>query len=171
MNVKICGITRPEDALLAVELGAGLLGLNFWPGSPRAVSPAQGREIADAVRGRATLVGVFVDHAVSGIEEAAATVGLDLFQLHGDEVPAEVAPLAARAIKALRVGEGDDPAAAAAPWGSYWGLLFDAALPGHYGGTGQAWAWERAAAALPGRRVLLAAATSAPTAGATSPRR
>jgi phosphoribosylanthranilate isomerase len=156
IRVKVCGITRPTDAALAVELGAGLLGLNFWPGSPRAISPAAGRAIADAVRGRATLVGVFVDQPAAEIARVVDTVGLDLVQLHGDETPAAAAPLLARAIKALRVLDGADPAAAAAPWGGCWGLLFDAPRAGAYGGTGHAWRWERAAAALPGRRVLLA---------------
>ena len=156
MQVKVCGITTPEDAALAVELGAGMLGLNFWPGSPRAISPAQGRAIAGAVRGRATLVGVFVDPTPDLVANVADEVGLDLVQLHGDEAPESVAPFAARAIKALRLAEGDDPAAAAAAWERCWGLLFDAARPGLYGGTGHPWAWERAAAALPGRRLLLA---------------
>jgi phosphoribosylanthranilate isomerase len=156
MQVKVCGVTRPEDAVLAVELGAALLGLNFWPGSPRCVSPAQGREVADAVRGRATLVGVFVDQGRAAVEEAAAAVGLDAVQLHGDETAADAAALTLPVVKALRLGDGDDAAAAAAPFASCWGLLFDAALPGLYGGTGHAWAWERVAGAFPGRRVLLA---------------
>ena len=156
MNVKICGVTSAADAVAAVELGAGLIGLNFWPGSPRALSLRGGRSVADAVRGRAQLVGVFVDQPADFVARAAGEVGLDLVQLHGDERPEEVTPLAARAIKALRVGEGGDPVAAAAPYAACWGLLFDAARPGQYGGTGHAWAWERVAGAFPGRRVLLA---------------
>ena len=156
MNVKVCGVTTPGDAALAVELGAALLGLNFWAGSPRVLSLARARAIGDAVRGRATLVGVFVDAARDEVERAVAEVGLDLVQLHGDETPGEVEPFAPIAVKALRVPDGADAAAAAAPFAGCWGVLFDAPRDGAYGGTGHAWAWERAAGALPGGRVLLA---------------
>lgn len=156
IRVKVCGVTRPQDARLAVDLGATLLGLNFWPGSPRCLSVAQAREVADAVRGRATLVGVFVDQPAALVAATAAAVGLDVAQLHGDETPAAAAALPLPVLKALRVPEGADPAAAAAPWAGCWGVLFDAPRPGQYGGTGEAWRWERAAGALPGGRVLLA---------------
>ena len=156
IHVKVCGITRPEDARLAVDLGATLLGLNFWPGSPRCVSPGQARGVADAVRGHATLVGVFVDQPASFVAGVADAVGLEVAQLHGDETPADAAGLPLPVLKALRVPEGRDPAAAAAPWAGAWGVLFDAPRPGHYGGTGKPWRWERAAAAVPGGRVLLA---------------
>ena len=156
IRVKVCGVTRPEDARLAVDLGARLLGLNFWPGSPRCVTVARAREVADAVRGRATLVGVFVDQPPSFVAETAAAVGLDVAQLHGDESPVEAAALPLPVLKALRVPEGSDPAAAAAPWAGGGGVLFDAPRPGHFGGTGEPWRWERAAGALPGGRVLLA---------------
>lgn len=160
LHVKVCGITRAEDALLAVELGADLLGLNFWPGSPRAIDLDRGRAIADAVRGRALLVGVLVDQGVDFARRALDQVGLDLVQLHGDEGAAEAAALCSaaggpRAIRAFRLGEAF-VAAIAEPWAHCWGFLLDAARPGAYGGTGEAWAWERAAGALPGRRLLLA---------------
>lgn len=123
--VKICGVTGPADALLSAELGADYLGLNFWPGSPRAIDLQRAREIAAAVRAaapRVVLVGVFVNPTRAAVEETAAAVGLDLLQFSGDEPPAEVRPFAARAIKALRSSDG----AAAAAWAGCWGVLFDA---------------------------------------------
>lgn len=162
MRVKICGVTRPEDAALAVELGADLLGLNFWPGSPRAVTIAQAREIADAVRGRALLAGVFVDEGPASIAAAVKGAGLDLVQLHGDEEPDVLRALsragvaAGKTIRAFRVGASFNAAEATAPWDACWGFLFDASRPGFYGGSGAEWPWRRVAAAAPGRRVLVA---------------
>jgi phosphoribosylanthranilate isomerase len=160
--VKICGITTPEDALLAVELGADLLGLNFWPRSPRAVSLVQAAEVAAAVRGRVLLVGVFVDERPAAIASAVAAARLDLVQLHGDEEPevlrdlARAGVTAGRVVRALRVGPSFEGASAVAPWDECWGFLFDASRPGMYGGTGETWPWRRVADAAPERRVLVA---------------
>jgi len=168
MKVKVCGVTDPDDAALACELGADLLGINFWPRSPRAVSPAQAREVADAARGRALLVGVFVDEGPARIAEAVAAARLDLVQLHGDEEPELLRELAregvtpGKTIRAFRVGAAFDAARETAPWDACWGFLFDAARPGMYGGTGVEWPWRRVAGvseAAPGRaprRVLVA---------------
>lgn len=161
MKVKICGLTTPEDALLAVELGADLLGLNFYPPSPRFVAPARAAEIARAVAGRVPLVGVFVNRPAAEVEEIAETVGLDLIQLHGDEGPEEVAGFGRRAVKVFRRRElpGRDEVAA---YPDAWGFLFDVPHDTLYGGTGVAWAWGEVAGApeLPelvgGRPVLLA---------------
>jgi phosphoribosylanthranilate isomerase len=158
MKVKICGVVDPENARLAVDLGADFLGLNFCARSPRFVDAARAREIADAVRGRVTLVGVFVNSAPAEVADLAERVGLDLVQLSGDEGPEDVAPFAGRAIKAFRSG-GDPGAAALAPYAETWGLLFDAPHGTLYGGTGVAWSYEavcRTVRRLPGRRVFLA---------------
>jgi len=158
VKVKICGVVDPENARLAVDLGADFLGLNFCAASPRFVDPARAREIADAVRGRVTLVGVFVNAAPAEVAAIAERVGLDLVQLSGDEGPRDVAPLAGRSIKVFRSG-GDPGPDALAPYGDVWGLLFDAAHATLFGGTGVAWSYEGAAGAvrrLPGRRVFLA---------------
>lgn len=101
--VKICGVTRPEDAAAAAALGAAVVGINFWPGSSRCVADlGAAREIAAAARERALVAGVFVDEDPERIEELAAECGLDLVQLHGDEPAAVVARFAPRAIRALR---------------------------------------------------------------------
>jgi phosphoribosylanthranilate isomerase len=101
------------------------------------------------------LVGVFVDQGVDFVSRALSEVGLDLAQLHGDETAEDYDALAARAVKAFRLGDRFDPAVAA-PFADCWGYLLDAARPGLYGGTGEPWRWESAAGALPGRRLLLA---------------
>jgi len=168
--VKICGVTDPAAALLSAELGADFLGLNFWPGSPRCVNLERAREIAVAVRAaapRVALVGVFVNPAARFVEEAAATVGLDLLQFSGDEPAAAVRPFAARSIKALRTH--DLPAVAA--FAECWALLFDAPraaasqapIAQDYGGTGRQWDY---AAAAPALAWAAGTAESAGTAGA-----
>ncbi|HEV8239601.1 MAG TPA: phosphoribosylanthranilate isomerase [Thermoanaerobaculia bacterium] len=168
MKVKVCGVTSPEDAALACELGADLIGINFWPRSPRAVSLELARAVADAARGRALVVGVFVNEAPAKIAAAVETVGLDLVQLHGDEEPELLRSLAregvapGKTIRAFRVGAGFDAAAEMQAWDACWGFLFDASRPGMYGGTGEAWPWRRVGDAIAGgsgraqRRILVA---------------
>ena len=85
--VKICGITRPQDAELAAELGARALGFVFWPGSPRGVSAAIAKEIAASVPANVLKVGVFVDQPVDEVAHTMDEVGLDVAQLHGHESP------------------------------------------------------------------------------------
>ncbi len=140
-KVKVCGVIDPDNAWTAVRLGADFLGLNFYPRSPRYVGPGRAQEIAEAVRGRTTLVGVFVDASPSEIEETVARVGLDLVQLSGDETAAPFAHLASRVLKAFRSG-GDPGDEVLAPWADGWGLLFDAPHGSLYGGTGKSWGYE-----------------------------
>lgn len=150
--VKVCGVTRPEDADLAVALGADLLGLNFYPPSPRCLTVEAARAVAAAVAGRALLAGVFVDRPRAEVEEIAARVGLDLIQLHGDEGPEEAAAYGGRALKAFRVApEPGRPEVGAAgssdrldpawldPYPEAWGFLFDVRHERLYGGTGRGW--------------------------------
>jgi phosphoribosylanthranilate isomerase len=156
-HVKVCGFLDPDNARMAVEMGAGFLGLNFYVRSPRYVGPGRAREIADAVRGRTTLVGVFVDPSPDEVRQAVDRIGLDLVQLCGNEPPAPFAPFAGRTIKVFRSG-GDPGPEALAPWDDAWGLLFDAPHGSLYGGTGAAWSYETLADSehLAGRRVFLA---------------
>jgi len=154
-EVKICGVTRPEDALAAAGLGAAYLGLNFYPRSPRFVSLDRAREIAAAVAGRVPLVGVFVDRPAAEVEELAAALPLAYVQLCGDEPPEYVARFAPRAIKAFRTG-GDPGPAALAPYRDAWALLFDSRHGTLYGGTGLAWAFGAVARIAAERRVFVA---------------
>lgn len=157
--IKLCGVTRPADAALAVELGVELVGLNFYPPSPRALTVATARRLAGVISGRALVVGVFVDRPAPEVEEIAAAVGCDLIQLHGDEPPAAVAGYGGRALKVHRVapapGERIDPALAAA-YPGVWGHLYDLRHERLYGGTGRSWDYRALAGAAPGSRVLVA---------------
>lgn len=155
LKVKICGVTRPEDAVAAVDLGADLLGLNFWPGSPRCLDLSRAREIAETVRGQALLVGVFVDQPEDELRRIDEAVGLDLLQLHGDEAPEAAARFGHRALKAFRVGERFDPERLT-EYPSCWGFLFDRLRPGAYGGTGEPWRYEEVRGLLTRRPVLVA---------------
>jgi len=141
VKVKICGVVDPENARLAVDLGADFLGLNFCRASPRFLTPERAREVADAVRGRVPLVGVFVNATDREIDAIDECVGLDLVQLSGDEGPETVSRFGTRAIKAFRTG-GDPGEAALSPYAGAWALLFDAPHGTLFGGTGVAWSYE-----------------------------
>jgi phosphoribosylanthranilate isomerase len=152
--VKICGVTRVEDALAAVAAGADYLGLNFWSGSRRRVELARAREIVLAVGGAVTKVGIFVDAPAEEVEAVAAEVGLDLVQLHGNESVAYCRGFAARAIRAVRVGAAADLDVLADHPASL--FLLDTPSAG-FGGSGRTFDWTLAAAAhAHGRRFLLA---------------
>jgi phosphoribosylanthranilate isomerase len=141
-TVKICGITRQEDALVAAGLGADLLGFIFVPGSPRNVDPERAAAIAAAVRAKGStprLVGVFRDESNERIREIAGRVGLDLVQLHGAESEDDVSNLGLPSIKALRVGDTlpDTTSHPSASW-----LLFDTYDSRRAGGTGRRFDWS-----------------------------
>ncbi|HEX4954182.1 MAG TPA: phosphoribosylanthranilate isomerase [Thermoanaerobaculia bacterium] len=153
--IKICGVTTVEDALLAAQRGASHLGLNFFPPSPRCLEPAAAREIAEAVRGRVALVGVFVDRPRAEVEAIDAAVSLDLLQFHGAETPEDLAPFGARAIKVFRL-RPEDPLPDLAAFPAAWGFLFDVWHPALHGGTGEGWDFSRLAALPRGRPVLVA---------------
>jgi phosphoribosylanthranilate isomerase len=111
-RVKVCGITRPEDAELAVELGAWALGFILWPGSARHVDPAMAAGLARSLHRRVQLVGVFVNQPLDEVARAAGELGLTHVQLHGDEGPSFCSAVAqrtgCRVIKAIRVGGRSD---------------------------------------------------------------
>ena len=168
--VKLCGLTRPEDAQRAIDLGADLLGINFWPRSPRRVDLAAAREIAVLARGKATLVGVFVNEDPTKIEARRSDIGLDLVQLHGDEPPSHrerFVPQLLQVVRADTLGSPRDagPAGLSLQWNVLASkselpclFLIDAPRDARYGGTGEAWAWREAAAwiAASPRPVLIA---------------
>lgn len=154
-GVKICGVTRVEDARLAVEMGAELIGLNFWPQSPRFLSLEAARPIVEEIVGQARSVGVWVNPTRREVTALDEDLSLDLLQFHGDQDPAAVDWFPDRVIKAIRVGPdldtdrlGEYPRA--------WGFLFDCAPSGVYGGTGISWSYERIAELQSSKPVLLA---------------
>jgi phosphoribosylanthranilate isomerase len=153
--VKICGVTRAEDAEAAAAAGADLVGLNFWPRSRRHVSVAQALEIAAALPGDVKKVGVFVNQPAPLVLDVAARVGLDLIQLHGDEDSAYASALGRAYVRALRVGRSAD-LRAAADFAAAAFLLLDAPSSG-YGGSGTTFDWALAEEARQsGLRFLLA---------------
>jgi phosphoribosylanthranilate isomerase len=150
MLVKICGITRAEDADAAVALGAHAIGFLFWPESPRFIEPARAREIAYRLPPSVMSVGVFVNQTAEHINSVVNLVGLKTVQLHGDETPEFAATLAIPAIKALTV---DAPIDA---WPVDTMILLDAGDPQRRGGTGQTIDWSVAAGIASRRRTILA---------------
>ena len=96
--VKVCGITRLQDADLAADLGASAIGFIFWPGSPRYISPEDARGIVRRKAAGVKAVGVFVDEPVERVQQITALVGLDLVQLHGSESASVVRNLSSRAV-------------------------------------------------------------------------
>ena len=143
-RIKICGITRPEDARAAVHGGADALGLVFYPKSPRAVSLEQAREIAAVVPPFVTLVGLFVDEPAEQVKQVLEAVPLGLLQFHGDEQPAYCQQFSRPWIKALRVQPDTDIAAACRLYSAAQGLLLDAWQEGVPGGTGKTFDWSLA---------------------------
>jgi phosphoribosylanthranilate isomerase len=167
-RLKICGITRWEDALLAVEAGADALGFNFSQVSKRRVDVTTAAQIIDRLRQRrwqTVCVGVFVEHSADQARRLAAQAGLDLIQLHGDHALADLEPdfdwpvlwvsrlpatrpelMAARLaglaqqLVAFRSGSLAPDPVVGRP--GIAGLLVDAYSPDDYGGTGQTLAWE-----------------------------
>jgi phosphoribosylanthranilate isomerase len=139
-QVKICGITNVEDALSAVEAGAELLGFNFYPKSPRYVSPADARRIVEQLPGGIERVGVFVNEDAEGVARIASEACVATVQLHGDETPEFCAGLRGfSVIKALRVGENfrvEDAVEFETD-----AVLLDAFVEDFRGGTGRTFDW------------------------------
>jgi phosphoribosylanthranilate isomerase len=105
VRIKICGVTRAEDALAAVRLGADALGFNFWPGSKRHVTAAAARAIIVRLPPFVTPVGVFVNQPEGEMRAIAAETGIQVFQLHGDEPPELCARLPLPVVKAIPVDQ------------------------------------------------------------------
>jgi phosphoribosylanthranilate isomerase len=142
--IKICGITRPEDAELVCREGAGAVGLNFWRGSKRFVEDNQAREILAAVPSSVLKVGVFVNPHPLTVNESLSDLGLDLIQFHGDEAAQAWTDLPGnRVIRAIRVFD-ESSLAMASGWNPRY-FLYDAFAEG-YGGLGKHAPWQIVAA-------------------------
>lgn len=157
VRVKICGITKLEDAKLAVELGAHAIGLNFYTQSPRSISPAAAADLVDRLPPYVSTVGVFVNWGADPVVALCRALHLSAAQLHGDETPAVTDAVARhlQVIQALRLGQGS-LAPAYAKFRSAAAFLIDAAQPGQYGGTGTLANWHLARVAAQSHRVVLA---------------
>lgn len=144
MNIrtKICGMTRVEDAQFAAQLGVDAIGLIFFAGSKRCVTIAQAQTIVRAIAPFVTVVGLFVNARADEIEDVLAKVPLDMLQFHGDENAEFCRQFQRPYIKAVRVQNRGDIETAAAVYTDARALLFDAAVSGQYGGTGQSFDWQ-----------------------------
>ncbi len=161
VRVKICGITKLEDAKLAVELGAHAIGLNFYTQSPRSITPAAAAELVDRLPPFVMTVGVFVNWEAEPTVALCRALHLSAAQLHGDESPRVVDEVASQmqVVKALRVGQGNPPP----PYAKYRSaaaFLIDAAQPGQFGGTGTTANWHLARTVAQSHRVILAGGLS-----------
>ncbi len=141
-RIKICGITRVEDALAAAHNGADAIGLVFYEKSPRHVSIARAEQVAAALPPFVTVVGLFVDPEPGYVREVLEFVPLDLLQFHGDENPAFCLEFDRPYIKAIRVKEGVDLLQCAAQFSTAKGLVLDAHVEGIPGGTGTSFDWN-----------------------------
>jgi phosphoribosylanthranilate isomerase len=140
-RIKICGITRPEDARAVVELGADALGLVFYGPSPRCVTVEQAWEIARVVPPFVTLAGLFVNESKLAVRRVMEAVPIQLLQFHGDEEESFCRSFHAPYIKAARVRPGLDLLKYAQSYPSAQGLLLDAYVEG-YGGGGKTFDWS-----------------------------
>ncbi len=153
VRVKICGVTRAEDALAAARLGADAVGFNFWPRSKRYLAPEAAAAIVGRLPPHVATFGVFVDPSRAELEAALAASGVGVAQLHGDEPPALCLALGVPVVKALRVRDRHDLAGLAAY--EVRAFLLDSPSAG-YGGSGATFDWSLAAAAAREVPVLLA---------------
>lgn len=157
VRVKVCGVTTPEEARLAADLGAHAIGLNFFPESPRCLSPFAARNILRELPPLVSSVGIFVNWAPEPVIALSQALRLAAAQLHGDETPQTVAQVAKKlpVIKALRLARGSAPPglprhrAATA-------FLLDAACPGKFGGTGRTTDWTLAHTLAQSHCIILA---------------
>lgn len=157
VRVKICGITKMEDAKLATELGAYAIGFNFYENSPRCITPFAATDIIRRLPPFIATVGIFVNWSHAPVVALCKALRLSVAQLHGDETPTVVEAVARRlpVIKALPIGQGT-----AAPdfsrYRSASAFLLDSLSAGQYGGTGTTGNWHLARVAAQTQRIILA---------------
>lgn len=153
-RVKICGITRIEDALAAAAAGADAIGFVFYANSPRAVTADHARVICAALPAFVTATGLFVDAEPNAVRDILSRVPLDLLQFHGDETAAYCAQFSRPYMKALRMRDDFDVAGVAQEYANARGLLLDTYRAGVAGGTGETFEWQRVPQSLREKIVL-----------------
>ncbi|MCG7966836.1 MAG: phosphoribosylanthranilate isomerase [Candidatus Thiodiazotropha taylori] len=153
-RIKICGITRTEDALTATRLGADAIGLVFYPPSPRSVSAEQAQRIVKSLPPFVTVVGLFVNEDRAVIEQILNQVPLDLLQFHGDESAEDCSGFGRPWIKAIRMRQDTDLLSLEQQYKDASGLLLDTYQAGVPGGTGKTFDWDLVPESLAGRVIL-----------------
>ena len=164
MRIKICGITRPEDAEQALALGADTVGCVFHAASARHVTAVIAQDIRVAVGDAGTLVGVFVDPTVDQVRAVLDRVELDVLQFHGEESPAFCEQFQRPYLKAVAMSPDVDLMAVNSAYCSARGLLVDSAHEGQFGGTGHRFDWKWIDAGLE-KRLMLAGGLTADNVG------
>jgi phosphoribosylanthranilate isomerase len=164
VRIKICGITRERDALVAVELGVEAIGFVFWPGSPRAITADAARAIVGAVPPTTVKIGVFVNQSRDEVRAIAEAAGLDGLQFHGDETDEDMVVQTLPVIKAVPLGQpGDEERAIGLPAGVV--PLLDVFDPVRRGGTGRTVDWDVAARIAFKRPTMLSGGLTAENVG------
>lgn len=163
-RIKVCGITSVDDALLAVDAGVNLLGLNFVATSPRVIHARTARDIVAAVGSLVEIIGVVANRSVSELRELRHTVGVHAWQLHGDEPPDVLASLSEADFKAVRVAALPDVELARTYPGRR--LLVDAKVEGVLGGSGHTFDWSLVQELARERELLLAGGITPDNVGA-----
>ena len=151
---KICGFTRPQDALAAAQLGVDAVGLVFYPQSKRFVSIEQAQAIVRVLPPFVSVVALFVNENTERIRQVLAQVPVDILQFHGDETPEFCRQFNRPYIKAVRVQNTDDIIAAQQQYPDARAVLFDAHIEGEYGGTGHRFDWAMLPDQLSGHWIL-----------------
>ena len=141
-RVKVCGITRVEDALAAARVGVDAVGFVFYPSSPRYVAPERARDIAATLPPFVSTVGLFVDADAATVAATLQAIRLDYLQFHGAESPEFCAQFDVPFLKAVRVKPGVDLLQYAITFSAAKALLLDAFVAGMHGGTGQGFDWQ-----------------------------
>ncbi|WP_019622287.1 phosphoribosylanthranilate isomerase [Amphritea japonica] len=147
-RVKICGITRLEDALAAIDAGADALGFVFYPPSPRSVEATVAEAIIKQLPPFVTTVALFVNESPDQVRAVLDQTGIDLLQFHGDESPDYCNQFERPYFKALRMSPDIDVVAETKRFASASAVLLDAYRAGIPGGTGEAFDWDRIPADL-----------------------
>ena len=143
-RIKICGITKPDDARVAAVCGADAIGLVFYPKSPRAVTASQALECVKALPPLVTVVALFVNESAENIAKILEEVPIDVLQFHGDETPEFCTQFGRPYLKALRVRSADEIESACDTFRSAKAILLDAWVEGIRGGTGKRFDWKMA---------------------------
>lgn len=154
-RIKICGITRSEDANAVVAAGADAIGLVFYPPSPRAVNITQASEICAQIPAFVTITALFVNPTVQEVQSVLDTVRIDLIQFHGDEDDDFCRQFKRPYIKALRVRQASDVVEACLRFPGALAILLDSYKPGVPGGTGETFDWSLVPATVP-KPIILA---------------
>jgi|TARA_E500000178_G_scaffold309608_1_gene324099 phosphoribosylanthranilate isomerase len=160
VQVKICGITRPEDAYLASSLGADAIGLIFYSGSPRHVSIAMAKDVLSATGPYINVNALFVNAAKSEVESVLSALPISMLQFHGDESAGFCEQFDRPYVKSIAVASHRDFSPVYTQYSGASAFLFDTAVKGAHGGTGIAFDWTIMPLRAPKPRILAGGLTA-----------